>query len=167
MATMTDALTIGTPTRSPASSPPLAVHAEKLQFIEEMTTNVDAVQERVLAEILARNAEAEYLVKCGLDGATDRGTFRAKVPMVTYEHLQPYIRRIADGDRSPILSGSAHPVHEFLTSSGTSGGERKLIPNIEDELDRRQLQHSLIMPVMSQAGMCRGSTRGVASTSSP
>ncbi|CAL4942432.1 unnamed protein product [Urochloa decumbens] len=78
---------------------------KKLEFIEEMTTNVDAVQERVLQEILSRIAKAEYLaVKCGLAGATDRATFRAKVPMSTYEDLRPYIRRIADGDRSPILT---------------------------------------------------------------
>lgn len=31
-----------------------------------MTTDVDAVQEHVLAEILGRNAESEYLTKCGL-----------------------------------------------------------------------------------------------------
>ncbi|XP_062189504.1 indole-3-acetic acid-amido synthetase GH3.8 [Phragmites australis] len=150
MAVMTDVSTTGAALRSPASPPAVAVKeldAEKLRFIEEMTSNVDAVQERVLAEILGRNAETEYLAKCGLAGATDRSTFRARVPMATYEDLQPYIRRIADGDRSPILSG--HPVSEFLTSSGTSAGERKLMPTIEDELDRRQLLYSLQMPVMN------------------
>lgn len=146
--------TTGAALRSPASQQPAAAgaakgtDAEKLQFIEDMTSNVDAVQERVLGEILARNADTEYLAgRCGLAGATDRATFRAKVPMATYEDLQPYIRRIADGDRSPILSG--HPVSEFLTSSGTSGGERKLMPTIEDELNRRQLLYSLQMPVMN------------------
>ncbi|CAL4989761.1 unnamed protein product [Urochloa decumbens] len=138
-------------TWSPASSTATLVDAEKLRFIEEMTTNVDAAQERVLAEILSRNADAEYLAtKCGLAGATDRATFRAKVPMVTYDDLAPYIRRIADGDRSPILSGSGHPISEFLTSSGTSGGERKLIPTVADELGRRHLLYSLVMPVMNQ-----------------
>lgn len=146
--------TNGAALRSPASQPPpppvaavKGTNAEKLQFIEEMTSDVDAVQERVLGEILARNVDTEYLTKCGLAGATDRATFRAKVPMATYEDLQPYIRRIADGDRSPILSG--HPVSEFLTSSGTSAGERKLMPTIEDELNRRQLLYSLQMPVMN------------------
>lgn len=125
--------------------------AEKLQFIEEITTNVDAVQERVLAEILARNADAEYLASnCGLAGTTDRTTFRAKVPMVTYEDLLPYIRRIADGDRSPVLTGSGHPISEFLVSSGTSGGEPKLFPTVNDDLDRRLLLQSLIMPVMKK-----------------
>ncbi|KAJ1291709.1 hypothetical protein BS78_02G336600 [Paspalum vaginatum] len=153
MSVMTEVSTAGAALRSPASPPapaPAAVkdaNAEKLQFIEEMTSDVDAAQERVLGEILARNADTEYLTKCGLAGATDRATFRAKVPMATYDDLQPYIRRIADGDRTPILSG--HPVSEFLTSSGTSAGERKLMPTIEDELNRRQLLYSLQMPVMN------------------
>lgn len=117
-------------------------------MIEEMTADVDSVQKRVLAEILGRNAEAEYLAKCGLDGDADRATFKAKVPMVTYDDLQPYIQRVADGDRSPILS--AHPISEFLTSSGTSGGERKLMPFVKDEQDRRQLFYSLIMSVLNK-----------------
>ncbi|XP_057964464.1 probable indole-3-acetic acid-amido synthetase GH3.1 [Malania oleifera] len=121
--------------------------AKALQFIQEMTANADAVQEKVLAEILSRNAETEYLRRFGLGGSTDRGTFKAKVPVITYEDLQPEIQRIADGDRSAILS--AHPISEFLTSSGTSAGERKLMPTIQEELDRRQLLYSLLMPVMN------------------
>jgi auxin responsive GH3 family protein len=71
--------------------------------------------------------------------------------MVTYEDLRPYIRRIADGDRSPIRSGPGHPISELHASSGTSGaGEPKLIPAVEDELDRRALLHGLVMPVMSR-----------------
>ncbi|KAJ1296646.1 hypothetical protein BS78_01G318200 [Paspalum vaginatum] len=148
MAVMTD-MPAATALRAPA---PAAAggsdkDAEKLRFIEEMTSDVDAVQGRVLVEILARNAGTEYLARCGLAGATDRAAFRAKVPVVTYEDLQPDIQRIANGDRSPILS--AHPISEFLTSSGTSAGERKLMPTIKEELDRRQLLYSLLMPVMN------------------
>jgi len=149
MAVMTDM-----PAATALRAPPVPAAAgsdkdvEKLRFIEEMTSDVDAVQERVLAEILARNARTEYLARCGLAGATGRDAFRARVPVVTYEDLQPDIQRIANGDRSPILS--AHPISEFLTSSGTSAGERKLMPTIKEELDRRQLLYSLLMPVMNQ-----------------
>ncbi|KZV20618.1 hypothetical protein F511_31069 [Dorcoceras hygrometricum] len=129
------------------SSPSCERDVEALQFIEEMTRNADSVQQKVLAQILTRNAQTEYLNRFELAGATDRRTFKAKVPMVTYDDLQPLIQRIANGDRSPILS--AQPVSEFLTSSGTSAGERKLMPTIKEELDRRQLLYSLLMPVMN------------------
>lgn len=106
--------------------------AKKLQFIEELTTNTDVVQLNVLAEILSRNAKTEYLRRYKLGSATDRKTFKAMLPVVTYEDLLPEIWRIANGDRSAILS--SHPVSEFLTSSGTPTGERKLMPTIEEKL---------------------------------
>ncbi|ESQ53350.1 hypothetical protein EUTSA_v10024716mg [Eutrema salsugineum] len=118
-----------------------------LKFIEEMTRNPDSVQEKVLKEILSRNSDTEYLKRFDLNGSTDRKTFKNKVPVVTYEDLKPEIQRISNGDRSPILS--SHPITEFLTSSGTSAGERKLMPTIEEDLDRRQLLYSLLMPVMN------------------
>ncbi|CAB4284157.1 unnamed protein product [Prunus armeniaca] len=134
-------------TSSPPAPPASEKDAKALQFIEETTRNTDSVQERVLSEILSRNAETEYLKRFCLRGATDRDTFKSKVPVVTYEDLQPEIQRIANGDRSLILS--SHPISEFLTSSGTSAGERKLMPTIHEELDRRTLLYSLLMPVMN------------------
>ncbi|PSS30715.1 Indole-3-acetic acid-amido synthetase [Actinidia chinensis var. chinensis] len=132
---------------SPMGPPASERDAKALQLIEEMTRNPGAVQEKVLREILSQNAETEYLRRYGLGGAIDRDTFKARVPVVTYEDLQPEIQRIANGDRSPIFS--SHPISEFLTSSGTSAGERKLMPTIHEELDRRQLLYSLLMPVMN------------------
>ncbi|OWM65663.1 probable indole-3-acetic acid-amido synthetase GH3.1 [Punica granatum] len=132
---------------SPLGPPACEKDVMALQFIEEMTRNVDAVQERVLAEILSRNSDTEYLRRFRLKGATDRDTFKAFVPVVTYEDLQPDIQRIANGDRSNIFS--SHPISEFLTSSGTSAGERKLMPTIHEELDRRQQLYTLLMPVMN------------------
>ncbi|PHU13127.1 Indole-3-acetic acid-amido synthetase GH3.6 [Capsicum chinense] len=119
-----------------------------LQFIEEVTTNADEVQQKVLAEILAQNAHVEYLQRHGLNGHTDRETFKKVMPAITYEDIQSDITRIANGDKSQILC--SQPISEFLTSSGTSGGERKLMPTIEEELARRSQLYSLLMPVMSQ-----------------
>ncbi|KAH0463742.1 hypothetical protein IEQ34_006528 [Dendrobium chrysotoxum] len=125
---------------------------ERLNFMEEMTENCDEVQGIVLSEILKQNGQTEYLRRYRLtggdDAAADRAAFKANIPVVTYEDLQPEIQRIADGDHSAILCG--HPISEFLTSSGTSAGERKLMPAISDDLDRRQLLYSLLMPVMKQ-----------------
>ncbi|KVI10812.1 probable indole-3-acetic acid-amido synthetase GH3.1 [Cynara cardunculus var. scolymus] len=133
--------------RSPVDLLAFEKDAKALEFIEKMTSSADTVQANVLAAILSRNAKTEYLKLYNLDGATDQETFKSKIPMVTYEDLQPLIQRIANGDRSPILS--AHPISEFLTSSGTSAGERKLMPTIREDMDRRQLLYSLLMPVMN------------------
>ncbi|GAB4825074.1 hypothetical protein Ancab_007948 [Ancistrocladus abbreviatus] len=119
-----------------------------LQFIEDVTMNADEVQKRVLEEILSRSSKVEYLQRHGLKGHTDHETFKKVMPVIKYENLLPDIERIANGDASPILC--SHPISEFLTSSGTSGGERKLMPTIEEELERRSLLYSLLMPVMSQ-----------------
>ncbi|KAF8391441.1 hypothetical protein HHK36_023746 [Tetracentron sinense] len=123
-------------------------NTKALQFIEDVTANADEVQKRVLAEILSRSAQVEYLKRHGLNGRTDRETFKKVMPVITYEDLQTDISRIANGDTSQILC--AKPISEFLTSSGTSGGERKLMPTIEEELERRSLLYSLLMPVMNQ-----------------
>ncbi|KAF6154158.1 hypothetical protein GIB67_016410 [Kingdonia uniflora] len=119
-----------------------------LQFIEDVTTNADDEQKRVLSEILSRSSNVEYLKRYNLDGRTDRETFKKVIPVITYEDIQPDINRIANGDTSPILC--AFPISEFLTSSGTSAGERKLMPTIEEELKRRSLLYSLLMPVMDK-----------------
>ncbi|MBA0787555.1 hypothetical protein Gotri_027902 [Gossypium trilobum] len=149
-------MAVDSPLSSPLGPPACEKDAKALQFIEEMTRNAESVQQRALAEILSRNAQTEYLTRFQLNGATDRETFKSKLPVITYEDLQPEIHRIANGDRSAILS--AHPISEFLTSSGTSAGERKLMPTIKEELDRRQLLYSLLMPVMNLyvAGLDKG-----------
>ncbi|KAL9262187.1 Indole-3-acetic acid-amido synthetase GH3.6-like protein [Drosera capensis] len=140
-------------TQKPLSSIPLEYNLiennrKTLQFIEDVTTNADEVQRRVLFEILSRNANVEYLHRHGLNGNADRETFKKMVPVIKYEDIEPDITRIANGDSSQILC--SQPISEFLTSSGTSGGERKLMPTIEEELERRQFLYSLLMPVMSQ-----------------
>ncbi|KAM3339615.1 indole-3-acetic acid-amido synthetase GH3.6-like isoform X1 [Capsicum galapagoense] len=119
-----------------------------LEFIEEVTRNVDEVQKKVLAEILFQNAHVEYLQGHGLNGSTDRDTFKKVIPVITYQDIQPHINRIINGDKSPILC--SQPITELLTSSGTSGGESKLIPTTEGEFGRRFQLTKLQMSVISQ-----------------
>lgn len=86
---------------------------KSLEFIEDVTSNPDDVQLRVLSEILTQNANVEYLSRYKLSGQTDRETFKKLIPVITYEDLQPDITRVANGDKSPILS--SYPISEFLT----------------------------------------------------
>ncbi|CAN1239425.1 Indole-3-acetic acid-amido synthetase GH3.6 [Linum grandiflorum] len=139
---------------APAPAPPTpAINIAEntttaLDFIEDVTTNPDDVQTNVLHNILSQNSQVEYLHRHRLNGATDRPTFKKLLPVISYEDISPDITRIANGDSSPILCSL--PISEFLTSSGTSAGERKLMPTIEQEMERRSQLYSLLMPVMSQ-----------------
>ncbi|GAU26342.1 hypothetical protein TSUD_101750 [Trifolium subterraneum] len=119
-----------------------------LDFIEDATSHADEIQKNVLAEILSHNANVEYLQRHGLNGHTDSETFKKLLPIISYEDIKHDINRIANGDTSPILT--SNPISNFLTSSGTSGGERKLMPATEEELERRYFLYSLLMPIFSQ-----------------
>lgn len=84
-----------------------------LEFIQDVTSNAQQVQNRVLDEILSSNADVEYLRRHGLNGHVDRETFKNVMPVITYEDLQPDIERISNGDTSKILCSK--PISEFLT----------------------------------------------------
>lgn len=118
-----------------------------LQLIENLTARADEVQRQVLYEILRRNAETEYLNKF-LNGRIDNKSFKINVPVVNYEDIKPYIQRIANGDASAIIS--AEPISELLTSSGTSGGQPKIMPSIPEELHRKTFLYNLLMPIMNK-----------------
>ncbi|XP_010523788.1 PREDICTED: jasmonic acid-amido synthetase JAR1-like [Tarenaya hassleriana] len=104
---------------------------------EEMTRNAEEIQRQTLVDILEKNKSTFYLQRCGLNGSTDIDDFKAMVPLVTDHELEPYIKRIVEGDKSPILT--AQPVPAISLSSGTSQGRPKFIP-FTDELMENTLQ---------------------------
>ncbi|CAN6381391.1 unnamed protein product [Urochloa humidicola] len=125
-----------------------------LQLIEDLTTHAGAIQRRVLREILAMNAGTDYL-RGFLGGAAAMddddelaAAFKERVPVVEYEDVKPYIERIANGGPSSLISSK--PITELLTSSGTSGGQPKLMPSTEEELDRKTFLYNLLVPVMNK-----------------
>ncbi|XP_077219146.1 putative indole-3-acetic acid-amido synthetase GH3.9 [Tasmannia lanceolata] len=120
---------------------------EALKELEKLTEKADEVQEKILKEILTRNGGTEYLNKY-LGGSTDISSFKHQIPVITYAGIRPYIQRIGNGEDSSLIS--AHPITEMIISSGTSGGEPKLMPSIAEDLDRRTYLYNLIMPIMNQ-----------------
>lgn len=83
-----------------------------IRLLEDLTTNANQVQQQVLKEILIQNANTEYL-NTFLDGHASEKLFKKNVPVVNYEDIVTYIERIANGDRSDIIS--AQPIIELIT----------------------------------------------------
>ncbi|XP_017980760.1 PREDICTED: indole-3-acetic acid-amido synthetase GH3.17 [Theobroma cacao] len=132
-------------------------YEDGLKILEELTTNAHQIQERVLEDILKRNAGTEYL-RGFLNGQADKQLFKRNVPIVTYEDLKPYIDRIANGEPSDILL--ADPITQFFLSTGTSGGQPKLIPSTAESFEQRMLEPTLEDLVMKKHfdGLDKGKT---------
>lgn len=83
-----------------------------------------AAQERVLRDLLARNAETRFGRDHGFDRIDSVERYRVHVPLRDYEGLASWIEAAADG-RSGVLTRDR--VSRFLPTSGTRHA-RKLIP---------------------------------------
>ncbi|XP_074313025.1 indole-3-acetic acid-amido synthetase GH3.3-like [Silene latifolia] len=152
------------PQPSPAHCTPLDVAAVKeksgvevqarayeasVQYIEELTSKCNEVQTKILAEILSQNADTEYLKRHGMPhGHVDREMFKTNVPVITYEDIKPDIIRIYNGDFSPILC--AQPIAGLMFSSGTSSGQKKMIPITNDDLQRRYRLLTAVSPFLKK-----------------
>lgn len=101
-----------------------------IEEFETLTKDAGPVQRETLQKILEQNGAAEYLQKFGLGGRTDPESFKACIPLVTHKDLEPYIQRIVDGDKSPVLTGK--PITSISLSSGTTQGKPKFLPFNEE-----------------------------------
>jgi hypothetical protein len=81
-------------------------------------------QDRLLREILRTNADTEYGRRHGFSGVSTFGEFQERVPISTYEDLEPYINRAMLGQPNQLTKD---PPVLFTTTSGTTGN-RKYIP---------------------------------------
>ncbi|KAF5464437.1 hypothetical protein F2P56_014513 [Juglans regia] len=104
-----------------------------VEEFEAITKDAEKVQREALKKILEQNESAEYLQNLGLNGRIDPEGFKACVPLVTHNELEPYIQRIVDGDPSPILTGK--PITTISLSSGTTQGKPKFIPFNEELME--------------------------------
>jgi GH3 auxin-responsive promoter len=81
-------------------------------------------QERLLREILGRNAGTEFGRRHGFADITTLPEFQQRVPISAYEDLEPYIKAEMSGRPNQLTKD---PPVLFTTTSGTTGA-RKYIP---------------------------------------
>ncbi len=81
-------------------------------------------QRRLLRGLLAGNAATAYGRAHGFGEIRDYGQFHARVPIVEYDDVQPWIARIMRGEHAVL---TREPVTRLVPTSGSTGG-RKLIP---------------------------------------
>ncbi len=86
--------------------------------------DIKRVQTEYLTNILRKNSNTEYGKKYGFSEIKNYNEFAEKVPLSSYEDYEPFIQKIADGEKRIL---TCEDVILFEPTSGSSGG-RKLIP---------------------------------------
>src|SRR5262249_44851297 len=97
----------------------------RLRAFEAATRKPQAVQEELLARILAMQARTDFGRHHHFRQVRSVGDFRRQVPVAGYEYVEPYIQRVARGEIGALLADPR--VHMFAMTSGTTAA-RKFIP---------------------------------------
>ncbi|KAL0001869.1 hypothetical protein SO802_015650 [Lithocarpus litseifolius] len=107
-----------------------------IDWFENLCENAGHVQTQTLHRILQLNYGVEYLKKWfgerenlniqNMDACALESLFTSTVPLASHADLDPYIRRIADGDKAPLLT--QQPITTLSLSSGTTDGRQKYVP---------------------------------------
>ncbi len=100
----------------------LTAHANWRRFRRDLS-RTDAVQDALLKDCLAQNAGSLFGREHGFDRIGSWEEYRRRVPIRTYDELQPLIEQAAAG--RPALTAAR--VRLFEPSSGTASAT-KLIP---------------------------------------
>lgn len=91
--------------------------------------HIEEVQRRTLAALLHRGRNTAYGAEHGFDAIRGYDDFAARVPVVSYEDIRPWIMRALAGERDILWPGVTS---SFAQSSGTSDGKSKYIPITPD-----------------------------------
>ncbi|XP_073127153.1 indole-3-acetic acid-amido synthetase GH3.10 [Henckelia pumila] len=104
-----------------------------IYWFDEVSERAGQVQTQTLRQILLQNFEAEYLKQWledaniqEMDANALESLYTRVVPLVSHADLEPYIQRIADGGKEPLLT--KEPIKFLSLSSGTTEGRQKLVP---------------------------------------
>jgi len=97
----------------------------------DLLADARAVQEQVLLRLLSHNRRCDYGRRYGFDQIRSSADFARRVPIVTYDELQPDIARMSAGESGVLVT---EPVLMFEETGGSSGG-RKLVPYTATSLE--------------------------------
>jgi hypothetical protein len=97
----------------------------RLAAFELATHTPQEVQEELLRRILARQAQTDFGRDHHFDAIRAVADFRKNLPVAPYEYLEPYVKRVTEGDFNALLADRV--VHMFALTSGTTA-TRKFIP---------------------------------------
>lgn len=106
---------------------------QRIPQIENFIENPIDTQQGVLFSLLLSAENTQYGQRYGFKDISNYNDFREKVPIVTYEEIEPYIEKARRGERDVLWRGSTK---QFAKSSGTTNAKSKFIPITTESLEQ-------------------------------
>ena len=100
--------------------------------VERFVEDPHGTQQRTLNYLLRHGQNTLYGKENHFPSIKDDRDFRAKLPVISYEDLRPYLDRIITGRQDNVLWDT--PVQWFAMSSGTTEDRSKYIPVTRESL---------------------------------
>ncbi|MBV7441159.1 GH3 auxin-responsive promoter family protein [Weeksellaceae bacterium TAE3-ERU29] len=108
------------------------VSSSYVDKIKEIRNNPIECQHRIFKELLEKGQKTEYGEKYKFSQIKSYEDFREKVPVVTYEELEPEIEKARKGKLNVLWPGKTQ---WFAKSSGTTNAKSKFIPITKESLE--------------------------------
>ncbi len=108
---------------------PLARRRSEIEIFRQYPIEI---QEETLKKLLAAAEKTEWGSRHGYRDIKTAADFQARVPIQTYESLQPFIAKMQAGEKDILWPGEAK---WFARSSGTTGARSKYIPVTKESLE--------------------------------
>lgn len=105
---------------------------QRSQDLRMNLERADQKQEELLVELIERLSNTRYGEKYQISENSTYDDFRAKVPVVVYEDLKPWIDRNMAGEQQLLWPGD---IVWYAKSSGTTSNVSKFIPMSFESLE--------------------------------
>lgn len=105
---------------------------QRIHQIEHFMMYPEDVQQNVLGVNIERAKVSFYGKKYGLAEVDNYEQFRANLPLVGYEDIEPFITRTRNGEQNVLWPSD---IRWFAKSSGTTNAKSKFIPVSSDALE--------------------------------
>jgi len=105
---------------------------QRIHQIELFLKYPNEVQEELLLNLIRRSEGTELGKEKDFESIKNYKTFCERVPVSTYEELEPLIERTRKGEQNVFW---AEPIKWFAKSSGTTNAKSKFIPVSESALE--------------------------------
>ncbi len=105
---------------------------QRIHQIELFLKYPNEVQEELLMNLIRKSEDTELGKEKDFESIKNYKTFCERVPVSTYEELEPLIERTRKGEQNVFWS---EPIKWFAKSSGTTNAKSKFIPVSESALE--------------------------------